>query len=425
MTFADDLVITPSWPDDNLLSLFTTPSNEDINNLFPSCSPEYSCSDTSESESDSSPSYSRFTSSPIYSDNNQCTTNYFNTSNSQNEDSLDFVLRKIIESDPSYSFYKMDYAAPCLKKRKLSELDTITTPPCEISRIIDRVKKGEKVFLDRNQLLDFSSSEFDLYSKTLSSVCCISSEEKEILKKQRRVIKNREYAQKSRKKKQEKFDELQSRIDDLEKENTKLKSENYNLKENIKSIIGAYQKSKQKQQFELSANIPIPTTQSYDTILPAPSNPKTTSSTFNNLFSINTPTFESSSKATGACLFILLLSFGFLFSLTGPSNGFNNNNNNNFSSRTGRIILESEDVDPSWWDNLVSHISYTINAAENARKHSIDSNMSIVTTVTTNIGTTSSNESLYDYNNWDDSHVCDYSLKFNNNSYNQTSICQC
>ena len=406
MTLPDySLTLPPSWPEDNLLNAFLA---EDPS-LFP-YGGDYT---TSSSDSDLSPLYSSPFSSPSTPSSPdspyQTPSTQVNTYAPSTE-SLDAIIQQIIHSDVSYG-YNRDVSGPSLKKRKLEELDAGTPfePAHGTTYLTSRVKCGEKFFLTREQLIQVSSAEFDEYRKILISRHKISAEEKDLLKSQRRIIKNREYSQNCRQKKRERVEILETRIQELETANSLLQEENNTLKENLQKIVGAYQKSK-------VASTPVYT---YDTILPAPSHPKISGTSMGSLFTINAPSLQTpTSKATGACLFIILLSFGFLFTLSG-NQGFQGDIN---SRSTGRIILSSDDVSPSWWDSVYSHISETITAAENTRIHSSQvPSMSFVTTVTTNVGPTSSIPVTP--LTWDDTHVCDYDLSMHHQqNQNQTIL---
>lgn len=402
-----------SWPGDGLLNALLASENVDLSNLqdFNTniSSPE---SDFSPSSYSSSSPFSSPVSSPDFHINIPNSTgptmdDYFKNNNnnrkyvSSNEESLESIIQNIMASDVNFG-YHADPSGQLLKKRKFSDLETSITPTCIITSIIQQITQGKKLFLSREQLLQLSSDDFDKYMQTLSSYHKLTSEDNEKLKKQRRVIKNREYSQNSRQKKKQKMEELEAKIQSLENENEKLKSENQSLKQKIWKIIGAYQRSK-NNTFDNNNN-----SYTHDTLLPSPSQPKSNSSS---IFSINSPV-NSSMKATGACLFIVLLSFGLFLSFTSTEQqkfGVRGD----FASRTGRIILQSEDTNTYWWNSFISHISGTISALEDQPTLSQPMNRRsrLVTTFTTNIDQSYESTSEIDTDfTWDATHVCDFDL---------------
>jgi len=194
--------------------------------------------------------------------------------------------------------------------------------PAEDSENEQRPKKKRKknelrgntsVSLSREQLLTISSQELEQFAESVSAVRKLTPEELKELRIQRRLVKNREYAQSSRKKKKSYVGELEAQITELKKENEILKNENIALKQKlrVKDNTG-----------NITDHVPT-----FSTINPLPNN-------------------------GGTYLFILLLSFGMLFS-------FSNISNSNFISRqtysTGRVLLDFSERD-TWWFRGVDYI---------------------------------------------------------------------
>ena len=393
--------IPAEWPSDGLLDalLATSTPAEDYT--------------TSSSESDFSPCYSSPFSSPAPSPDLTCNidlsdsvslslNNYFPPT--LQEESLESIIQNIMSTDASFGF-NGDLQGPSLKKRKLSELNEPNNASCVITNITKQITNGKKLFLTREQLLQLSSDEFDVYKQTLQARHSLTPEETDKLKKQRRVIKNREYSQSSRQKKRQRVQELESRIAALETENETLKTENQSLKQKLWKIIGAYQRTR------------CTSAPASDSLLPAPGH---TTKTRDSFFSINSPPITSSMKATGACLFIMLFSFGLMFTLSDNQQQFSNG----FPSRTGRIILSSEDISQPWYASIVNHLSRTISALEDTNTQN-RSNLRFVTTVTTNIDSSFESQTNTPMESWDDTHICDYeSTNYFHLSNNQTVVVQ-
>ena len=200
------------------------------------------------------------------------------------------------------------------------------------------------IFLDRQQLLQYSSKDFDEYKKKLLQTYTLSVEEKETLKKQRRVIKNREYSQNSRQKKKQRVEELEIRIAQIEEENQKLRRENNSLKSKLLNIVSSYRQSKQIGN----------TTVKIDPHINNNSINNNNKSGFESFFSIK----GSNQKAMVGCVFIILLSFGFLF-----ANHSTNQLSKVKSSQTGRVVFsnneeESNSILSFLWQNSVGYLYY-------------------------------------------------------------------
>jgi hypothetical protein len=96
----------------------------------------------------------------------------------------------------------------------------------------------------REDLLKFSSQEYDDYIKNISLKRPLTEREHKVSKKQRRLIKNREYAQISRNKKKTEYSQLSTQIDQLNQYNSELmdrvnqlESENKRLKEENSKLM--------------------------------------------------------------------------------------------------------------------------------------------------------------------------------------------
>ena len=317
------------------------------------------------------------------------------------DESLDQIIREVIGSDINMGYYASSLE-PCLKKRKCSLKSEATsdeheqTPDseCSVASIMERVRNApERVFLSRDELLHLNSDDFDDYKKVLSSKFALTVEEREIIKKQRRVIKNREYSQSSRQKKRQRAENLEEQIATLKAENATLREENSSLKQKIWKIVGAYQRTQSHKHLPSTAD----------------------ESLFASVFSIQAPS-SPLGRNVGACLFVILLSFGLIFSLNG---GPLSHSLGSTSTRTGRIILSTEDTWPNglslWWDGVLEMISSSISSAQKAGSSGRSESLTFVTTFTTSIdtqfskSTTSSQESAQpNPQSWDDTHICDF-----------------
>jgi len=87
----------------------------------------------------------------------------------------------------------------------------------------------DSVILTREELLSFSSEQYEEFVSQVTDVRDLTPFENNELKRQRRLIKNRESAQASRQRKK-------SHIDDLERRVKELNSENISLKDNLSAV---------------------------------------------------------------------------------------------------------------------------------------------------------------------------------------------
>jgi hypothetical protein len=101
-----------------------------------------------------------------------------------------------------------------------------------------------RIKLSRDDLLKFSSQEYDDYVKSVSLKRPLTEKEHKESKKQRRLIKNREYAQISRNKKKTEYTQLSIQIDHLNQYNSELiervnqlETDNKRLKEENQKLI--------------------------------------------------------------------------------------------------------------------------------------------------------------------------------------------
>lgn len=97
------------------------------------------------------------------------------------------------------------------------------------SDIPKEMRERESAVLTREELLSFSSEQFEEFVEQISEVRELTPSENNELKRQRRLIKNRESAQASRQRKKSHIDELERRVKDLA-------GENRGLKDNIESL---------------------------------------------------------------------------------------------------------------------------------------------------------------------------------------------
>jgi len=113
--------------------------------------------------------------------------------------------------------------------------------PISSSGITKRIKnERDSITLTREELLSFTSDQFEQFVSQVTEVRELTQSEKNELKRQRRLIKNRESAQASRQRKKSHIDDLERRVKDLASENIVLKdkissldNENINLKNEI------------------------------------------------------------------------------------------------------------------------------------------------------------------------------------------------
>lgn len=141
---------------------------------------------------------------------------------------------------------------------------------------------------NKDQLLSMSSKKLEECVQSLSAVRPLTPEEEKQLKRQRRLIKNRESAQLSRQKKKQ-------YVENLEKQVKTLSSENSNLKTQVNHLS-----SRNQQLEEQVANL-----QTY--IQQQQQLAKAGSSKIFN---------KNSTAAAGLCMFVILFSFGLIFSGT-------------------------------------------------------------------------------------------------------------
>jgi len=115
------------------------------------------------------------------------------------------------------------------------------------------------VTLSRDDLLRFSSEQFEDFVSQVTDMRELTQSEKNEVKRQRRLIKNRESAQASRQRKKSRVDELERRVKDLTHENSLLKenitaltTENTQLKSEVGFLQAVVNKSGITNVFSLS-----------------------------------------------------------------------------------------------------------------------------------------------------------------------------
>jgi len=92
-----------------------------------------------------------------------------------------------------------------------------------------KINQRESVTLTREELLSFTSEQFEEFVSKITEVRELTPSESNELKRQRRLIKNRESAQASRQRKKSHIDELERRVKDLSEEN-------HSLKDNVSTL---------------------------------------------------------------------------------------------------------------------------------------------------------------------------------------------
>lgn len=153
------------------------------------------------------------------------------------------------------------------------------------------------VTLSRDQLLSFTSDQFEDFVSTLGTGRELNSGEKSEIKRQRRLIKNRESAQASRQRKKLHMDQLEKKVKELS-------SENNALKENIASLC--CENNQLKQHVALLNEVVKKSMAGADIF----------SRGYNFLNAVNPKQYFTTApfNGTGLVLMIVLFSFGLLFS---------------------------------------------------------------------------------------------------------------
>jgi len=153
------------------------------------------------------------------------------------------------------------------------------------------------VTLTRDELLSFTSEQFEDFVTSIINSRDLTSSEKSEIKRQRRLIKNRESAQASRQRKKLHMDQLERKVKELSSENTALKeniatlcSENNQLKQHVALLNEVVKKSMGTDLFSRGYNF-----------MNTMANPK-------QYLQMNPL------SSTGVVLMIVLFSFGLLFS---------------------------------------------------------------------------------------------------------------
>jgi len=99
-----------------------------------------------------------------------------------------------------------------------------------------RTDESTYLRLSRDDLLKFSSKEYEDYVKNLAKEKPLTAAEAKDVKRQRRLIKNREYAQTSRNKKKELVGHMESQLDQLNAENGELRDRVETLDNKVKQL---------------------------------------------------------------------------------------------------------------------------------------------------------------------------------------------
>jgi len=161
----------------------------------------------------------------------------------------------------------------------------------------------KSVTLSRDDLLRFSSEQFEDFVSQVTDAREPTQSEKNELKRQRRLIKNRESAQASRQRKKSRADELERKVNDLTNENSVLKenisalsTENAQLKSEVGFLQAVVNKSGITNMFSLS-----------------PTN-----------YTSNFSGKQQNGIPPGLVLMVVLFSFGLFFGSLGPNSGFTN-----------------------------------------------------------------------------------------------------
>jgi len=172
-----------------------------------------------------------------------------------------------------------------------------------------------KITLSRDELLSYTSKQFEEYVQKLEHNKSLSGEEKKELKRQRRLIKNRESAQASRQRKKNYIEELEKKVSDLT-------NENLSLRENVETL------SKRSSSYEKKFN-------NSNTMLAKCILFKFFVSSVRFLTSKNKQDNMTHAKATGVVLLIMMFSFGFMLN---PDKIIDDDMNRNMINSFGNLF---------------------------------------------------------------------------------------
>jgi len=128
----------------------------------------------------------------------------------------------------------------------------IIPPNLSNTPAINEEDDTSRVRLAREDLLRYSSSDYDDYIRKVTTKRPLSEKEHRESKKQRRLIKNREYAQISRNKKKTEYVQLSSQIDQLTLQNNELNERVHQLETENNAL-----KAENKRYQEFMSNLPI------------------------------------------------------------------------------------------------------------------------------------------------------------------------
>jgi len=136
------------------------------------------------------------------------------------------------------SYLPLPFPIPLPPKRELQQPsnETETTMGQRKRRRRNSGDSSETRLLSRDDLLRFTSKEFEEYVQNIVKETPLSTEELKKVKKQRRLIKNREYAQTSRNKKKEHVGQMETKLEQLSNENAELKVRVETLDTQVKQL---------------------------------------------------------------------------------------------------------------------------------------------------------------------------------------------
>jgi len=238
------------------------------------------------------------------------TNNYFDNTSYLTEEQMNVIQQSMnIYNNPSQvvleNNLEKNEEVNSKKRKNGGSIEESTRPrkkrKVEVEVNLDPMSENYKVTLSRNELLNLTSKQFEVYVKQLESTRTLTEDEKKEFKRQRRLIKNRESAQASRQRKK-------SYVDELEKKLENLSGDNMNLFEKVTNLNKENDQLKQEVSY-------LQSILSKSGLVNLVSNGVKKVQTLQN-------DFNTSMKTTGVIFCILLFTFGIFFNFNIDSNPF-------------------------------------------------------------------------------------------------------